>query len=230
MTGRARRWAIGLAALVTAWILGPRLLRHVGFFRVRQVELVGVRYLAPDAVIGALHLAPRASVFDDLDRLTERLRGLPGIAEARVARRFPASLKVIVREEEAVALVPGAAGGPLLVVDGAGRPVPYDPSRAAPDLPIAASADTDLVGVLAQVQSLDLPLFESITAARIDRSTVTLQQGARRVLVMRDAGAEVIRAVDVVARDLVTRRIAYVELDARYTGQVVVRRASRTGT
>ena len=230
MTVRARRWAIGLAALVAAWIIGPRLLRHVGFFRVRQVELVGVRYLAPDAVIGALHLAPRASVFDDVDPLTERLRGLPGIAEARVARRFPASLKVIVREEAAVALVPGTAGGPLLVVDGAGRPMPYDPSRAAPDLPVAANADTGLVGILALVQSVDPPLFESITAARVDRSTVTLQQGARRLLVMRDVGPEVIRAVDAVARDLVTRRISYVELDARYAGQVVVRRAGRTGT
>lgn len=230
MTVRARQWAIGLAALVAVWILGPRLLRHVGFFRVRQVELVGVRYLAPDAVIGALHLAPRASVFDDLDPLAERLRALPGIAEARIARRFPASLKVIVREEEAIALVPGAAGGPLMVVDGAGRPMPYDPSRAAPDLPVAASADTDLVGVLALVQSVDPSLFESITAARVDRSTVTLQQGARRLLVMRDAGSDVIRAVEAVARDLVTRRIAYTELDARYAGQVVVRRASRKGT
>lgn len=230
MTVRARQWAIGLAALVAVWILGPRLLRHIGFFRVRQVELVGVRYLAPDAVIGALRLAPRASVFDDLDPLAERLRALPGIAEARIARRFPASLKVIVREEEAIALVPGAAGGPLMVVDGAGRPMPYDPSRAAPDLPVAASADTDLVGVLALVQSVDPSLFESITAARVDRSTVTLQQGARRLLVMRDAGSDVIRAVEAVARDLVTRRIAYTELDARYAGQVVVRRASRKGT
>lgn len=230
MTVRARRWAIGLVVLVAAWILAPRVLRHVGFFRVRQVELVGVRYLAPDAVIGALHLSPRASVFDDPDPLADRLRGLPGIAEARVVRRFPGSLKVIVREEEAVALVPGTSGGTLVVVDGAGRPMPYDPSRAAPDLPIAASADSDLVGVLALVQSVDPPLFETITAARLDRNTITLQQGSQRVLVMRDVGPEVIRAVEMVTRDLGTRRISYGELDARYAGQVVVRRAGRKGT
>lgn len=230
MTARARRWGVGVVAVLATWIAGPHLLRHVGFFRVRQVELVGVRYLAPDAVIGAMHLGATASVFDDLDPLAERLRGLPGIDEARVVRRFPASLKVIVREEEAVALVPGAAGGPLTVVDGAGRPMPYDPSRGAPDLPVAASADTDLVGVLALVQSIDPALFESITAARVERNTVTLQQGARRLLVRRDVGPEVIRVVEQVARDLVSRRISYTELDARYAGQVVVRRASRKGT
>ena len=80
------------------------------------------------------------------------------------------------------------------------------------------------------MQSVDPPLFESITAARVDRSTVTLQQGARRLLVMRDVGPDVIRAVLMVTRNLETHRIAYAELDARYAGQVVVRRANRKGT
>jgi hypothetical protein len=139
-------------------------------------------------------------------------------------------LKVIVREEEAVALVPGEAGGPLTVVDGAGRPMPYDPSHAAPDLPVAASADSDLVSVLALVQSVDPALFESISAARAERNTVTLQLKGRRVLVRRDVAPEVIRAVQAVARDLTKHGWPYAELDARYAGQVVVRRASRAGT
>lgn len=230
MTVRGRRLAVGLVVVLAIWILGPRLLRQVGFFRVRQVELVGVRYLAPDAVIGALHLGPSASVFDDLDPLAERLRRLPGIATARIVRRFPGALKVIVQEEEAVALVPGAGGGPLTVVDGAGRPMPYDPSRAAPDLPVASSADSDLVSVLALVQSVDPGLFESISAARADRNTVTLQLRGRRLLVRRDAGPEVIRAAQWVARDLAVRGRSYAELDARFADQVIVRRASRAGT
>lgn len=225
-----RRIVIGLAVVAAAWLLGPLLLRHVGFFRVRQVELVGVRYLAPDAVIGTLHLGSAASVFDDLEPLVERLRGLPGIAEARIVRRFPGALKVIVREEEPVALVPGRSGGPLMVVDGAGRPMPYDPSHGAPDLPVAASADSDVVAVLALVQTVDPTLFESITAARADRNTVVLQLGARRLLLMRDVGPEVIRTVELVARDLAERARPYAELDARYVGQIVVRRARSTGS
>jgi cell division septal protein FtsQ len=230
VTARGRRVAVGLVAALAAWVLGPRLLRHVGFFRVRQVELVGVRYLAPDAVIGALHLGPSASMFDDLDPLTERLQGLPGIAEARIVRRFPGALKLMVREEEAVALVPGVAGGPLTVVDGAGRPMPFDPSRGAPDLPVASSADTDLVSVLALVQSVGPSLFESISTARADRNTVTLQLSGRRLLVRRDVGPEVIRVLESVAHDLAVRGRPYAELDARFAGQVVVRRASRVGT
>jgi cell division septal protein FtsQ len=229
---RARKIGLGLAGLMLVWLVGPRLLRPVGFFRVRQVELVGVRYLAPDAVIEALHLGPRASVFDDRDRLVERLQRVPGIADVRIVRRFPGVLKVIVREEEPVALVPGASGGPLAVVDGDGRPMPYDPSRGAPDLPVAASADSDLVGVLAMVQAVDPSLYESITAARAERSTVVLELGAgtRRLLVMRDVGPEVIRTVELVAHDLTSRALSYSELDARYAGQIVVRRASRKGT
>ncbi|HKI94928.1 MAG TPA: hypothetical protein VJ992_06520, partial [Gemmatimonadales bacterium] len=59
-----RRALIGLAAVAALALLAvlvPLGLRHVPFFRVRRVELVGVRYLAPDQVIGALGLAPDAN-------------------------------------------------------------------------------------------------------------------------------------------------------------------------
>lgn len=229
MTPRARRILIGAVAVVGVWLALPHVLRHVAFFRVRQVELVGVRYSAPAAVIGALHLAPRASVFDELDVLGKRLRALPGIADARVVRHLPGALKVIVREVEPVALVPGADGGPLAAVDAAGHPLPYDPSRVAVDLPVAASADSGLVAILALVQSVDPTLFEAITAARASRGDVVLQLGARRVLLTDDAGPEVIHEVVLVANDLASRSRPYGELDARYAGQIVVRRVAGRG-
>jgi hypothetical protein len=62
------RWlmagVIAVVVLAAGWVGVPWLLRRLDFFRVRQIELVGVRYLAPDAVIGSLALAPGASVFD----------------------------------------------------------------------------------------------------------------------------------------------------------------------
>lgn len=225
MTPRARRTLIGIGVVGGAWLVGPHLLRHVGFFRVRQIELVGVRYSAPAAVIDALRLEPNASVFDDLDALAERLRALRGIADARVVRHLPGALKVIVREVEPVALVPGA-NGPLATVDAAGHPLPYDPSRVAVDLPVAASADSGLVALLALVQSMDPTLFEEITAARASRGDVVMQLGSRRLLVARDAGPEIIRAVVLVANDLQARSRSYGELDARYAGQIVVRRTA----
>jgi hypothetical protein len=46
----------------------------------------------------------------------------------------------------------------------------------------------------------------------------------------RDAGPEVIRAVVLVAQDLNAKGRPYVELDARFAGQVVVRRhATKSG-
>ena len=231
---RERPWVMAaaiLAGVVVLWFGGPLLLRHVGFFRVRQIELVGVRYMAPGAVIGALALAPQASVFDATDPLAARLRTLPGIADVRVVRRFPGALKVIVREVEPVALIPGAAGGPLTVVDSGGRALPYDPSRVGLDLPVAANVDSGLVAVLALVQSVDPTLFETISSARLTRggSGVVLQMGSKRVLLARDAGPDVIRAVERVTEDLATRARTYTELDARYAGQVIVRKTSGTG-
>lgn len=230
----ARPWAkaaaiVGAAAVL--WFVGPLLLRHVGFFRVRQIELVGVRYMAPGAVIGALALEPEASVFDATEPLTARLRAMPGIADARVVRRFPGALKVIVREIDPVALVPGAAGGPLTVVDSGGRALPYDPSRVGLDLPVAASLDSGLVAILALVQSVDPALFETISSARATRggSGVVLQLGAKRVLLGKDAGPDVIRAVERVTEDLAARERSYAELDARYAGQVIVRKTTVGG-
>jgi hypothetical protein len=84
------------------------------------------------------------------------------------------------------------------------------------------------VGVLALVQAVDPALFQRITGARSSkRGDVLLELGAHRVLLRRDARPEVIRAVALVGQDLAATGRAYAELDARFAGQVVVRRAAR---
>ncbi len=214
--------ALAVGAVVL-WFAAPRLLQRLEFFRVRQIELVGIRLLAADAVIAALRLGPDASVFDDTNRLGERVRELHGVADARVVRRLPGALRVIVREVEPAALVPGPRG--LTAVDGDARALPFDPARSALDVPIAATADRGVVGVLALIQSLNPALFQNVSAARRSpRGDVLLELGPRRVLLGRDAGPEVIRAVVLVAQDLAAKGRPYAELDARFAGQVVVRR------
>ena len=211
-----------LVAALVVWTGAPSLLRRSEFFRVRQIELVGVRNLAPDAVIGALRLPASASVWDDLDALTARVRRLHGVADARVVRRLPGALKVMVREVEPVAFVPGPRG--MTVVDAGGRALSFDPARSAPDLPVAASADTGLIGLLARIQATDPEMFHEVTAARRVRRDVVLELGARRLLLRGDAGPEVIQGVALVAQHLAARGRPYAELDARFVGQVVVRR------
>ncbi len=229
LSRRALAWGGTVLAVLVLWLAAPAVLRRLAFFRVRQVELVGVRNLDPDAVLAALRLPAEASVFDDTRLLADRVRGLAGVADARVARRPPAALKVMVQEVEPVALVPAPRG--FQVVDAGGRALPFDPARGGGlDLPVAQVADSGVVGVLARIQAFDPVLFQDIGAARqYGRGDVLLELGSRRVLVARDAGPEVIQAVVLVARDLAAKARPYVELDARYAGQVVVRRRARAG-
>lgn len=229
---RARRAGLvvlsAAAVVVLVSVVGPPLLGRLGLFRVRQVELIGVRHLAPDTLLGALRLPPEASVFADTDLLADRVKGLRGVADARVARRLPGALTVLVREVEPVALVLDQRGA-VTVVDAHGDALPFDPARSGLDLPVAASADSAVAGALAMIQAVDAALFREVTAARaLPRGDVLLELGSRRVLLGRDAGPEVIRAVVLVAQDLAATGRPYRELDARYAGQVVVRRRATT--
>jgi cell division septal protein FtsQ len=223
---RVLGWAAAAMSIMVMWMAAPLGLRRVAFFRVRQVELVGIRYLDADRVLAALRLSPEASVFDDTEILAERLRGLDGVADASVVRRPPASLKVIVREIEPVALVANARGA-LGVVDAESRTLPFDMTNL--DLPIVRDSDRAVVNVLARVQAFDPALFQAIDAARRTethrgRGDVVLELGPHRVLLNRDVGPEVIQAVMLVARDLASKARSYTELDGRFAGQVVVRR------
>ena len=223
---RVLLWAGAVMAMIVIWMAAPIGLRRLAFFRVRQVELVGIRYLDADRVLAALRMSPRASVFDDTEVLAERLRGLEGVADASVIRRPPGSLKVIVREVEPIALVANARGA-LAVVDAEGKSLPFE--LGALDLPVVQSADSGVVRVLARVQAFDPALYQSIDAARrtdTQRGDVLLELGTHRVLLSPNAGPEVIQAVTLVVRDLAARGRPYTELDGRYAGQVVVRRRS----
>jgi cell division septal protein FtsQ len=220
--------------VMVLWMTAPLGLRRLRFFRVRQVEIVGIRYLDADQVLAALRLSPTASVFDETGPLAERLRELDGVADASVVRRPPGSLKVIVREIEPVALMMSERGA-LAPVDADGRQLPFDLSGL--DLPIVRSnaGDSSVVGLLARVQAVDPALFQTIDVARRTETTrgdvlLELGGGAHRVLLNRDAGPEVIEAVVLVARDLAAKARPYAELDARFAGQVVVRRKSTGGT
>ena len=234
---RVLLWAGAALSVMLLWMTAPLGLRRVAFFRVQQVELVGIRYLDADQVLAALQLSPRASVFDDTEVLVDRLRALDGIADVAVTRRPPASLKVVVRETEPVALVANARGA-LTVVDAVARPLPFE--LVSLDLPVVQTGekgDSGVVAVLARIQAVDPALFQTIDAARLtggENRDVVLELGRHRVLLTSDAGPEVIQSVVLVARDLAAKARPYAELDARYAGQIVVRRrpgaAKRTGS
>jgi cell division protein FtsQ len=214
-----------LAALLVGWLLwlgAPRVLHRLDFFRIRRVEIAGLQYLAPAKVLATLGLDARASAFDDLSAAERRLRALPGIVSAKVSRRLPGTLEIVLVEAVPVALAPRNGGMALL--DAGGKVLPFDPAGSAPDLPIAASADPIVARVLASVQEHDPVLFARIGTAWRVRDDVLLDVDGRRFWFGPAVTAEEIRAVVAVAQDLARRGRRYQELDGRFAGQVIVRR------
>lgn len=224
MAGRLRPgWVVlgGLALVAALWAGLPRALRHLEFFRVRRVEFVGLRHGDPQELLRALGLGAGASVFDDLAPLAGRLRAVPGVAEVEVGRRLPGTIRVALRELEPVALAPRR--GRLALMDSLGRALPFDPARAAPDLPVVARADS-VVGVgLARLRELDPELFAQISTAARSGDHLVVEVAGRRWRLPADVTAEVLRSVTAVAEELARQGRSYGELDGRFARQVVVR-------
>lgn len=213
----------GFLVVALLWYAGPRVLRRLDFFRIRRVEITGLRYLAPATVIKALELNARSSVFDDLTSAGRRLRKLPGIQAAALRARLPGTLEVVVDEALPVALTPAASG--LALLDSSGTVLPFDPTASAPDLPVAARADGAVARVLASVLLNDALLFARIRSAWRVQDDVVLDLDGRRLWFGPAVTAEDIRAVMAVAQDLARQGREYRELDGRFAGQVIVRRA-----
>ncbi|MFL5576008.1 MAG: cell division protein FtsQ/DivIB [Gemmatimonadaceae bacterium] len=249
--GRAprRRWwrlavvALALAALAGAPWWGPRALASLAFFRVRKVEVEGVRYLAPADVVAGLRVDTAASVWDDVAPLERRLAALPQVASVEVSRKLPATLVVRVRENLPVALVPGA-GGALRAVDAAGRVLPIEPSRVGVDVPIVgqrdASRDTALLRLLGDVRDEDPRFFARISEARrLGRGELLLQlmapadvaptaagaspAGALPVRAMADVTVGRLTEIYPVEENLARRGLRAAEIDLRYRDQVIAR-------
>lgn len=215
----------GVVVVGSAAWWGPLALRPFSFFAVRKVELVGVRYLAPEAVVAALGLRSGASVWDRLGVLSERVRSLQGVAEVEVSSRLPGTLRVRIREVEPVALASGEAG--LVPVEAGGRPLPYDPARVVVDVPVVDRAERALVSALAVVRSADPAFFGAVAAARSGPAgSMELDlNGGGRVRLALPVDPAVVVSVAAVERDLAARSQPWRELDGRYAGWVVVRKA-----
>jgi len=221
LTGRRVRLVLAAAVVVAlGWVALPRVLRGMAFFRVRRVEILGTRYLPGDTIVAEMALSPRASVFDPVEPLEQRVFAIVGVREVTIRRRLPGTLRVELRESEPVALTD--RGGRLALMDERGRVLPFDPTRVAPDLPLGP-AEPGVARLLARVREVDPALYAELVSAVRVRSDVILEAGPRRRLVRADASAEVIQNMAEVARDLARRGRDWRELDGRFAGRVIVR-------
>jgi cell division septal protein FtsQ len=213
---------VAFGGLMLATLIGPRLLRGLGFFRVRRVEIAGLQYLAPAKIMTAIGLAPTASVFDDPAPLARRALGVPGIKSAMIRRRMPGTLQISLEEAVPVALAPGN-GGSLSLLDARGKVLPFDPLISAPDLPLAVGGDPVVAGVLAKVRDNAPDLFARVSEGWRVGPDVVLDVEGRRFWFSAQVSAEDIRAVMAVEQTLARQGRHFEELDGRYAGQVIVR-------
>jgi hypothetical protein len=214
---------LGLVAAVLAspwW--GRALLQSMDFFRVRRVELEGVRYAAPDEIVSRLRVDTTASVWDDVSPLEARVAEHPQVRTARIRRKLPGTLVVVVTENPPVALVNTPRG--LVVTDAAGDSLPVDPTAMDVDLPVLASRDSLLLRLLGETQLAEPTLFARVSEARRSgRGDVVLVLGEYRILA--DSAVTAQRLAEVLPVELDAARRAWrpMEIDVRFRDQVIVR-------
>lgn len=217
-------WVVGGCLVAAAvWFVVPFGLRHLEFFRVRRVEIVGLQYLDAAKVVAAAKIPPRVSVFDDLEPMETRLRALRGVAGAEVSSRAPGTLRITLSEVQPVALTP--KGDRLAIVNERGEVLPFDPLASAPDLPVLIGGGELVARALARAKEFDPGLFARIDAAWRVGPDVVFEVGGRWFWFSSGLTAEDIRAVTAVEQALARNGRVYQELDGRFAGQVVVRRA-----
>lgn len=214
--------ALGLAVLLVASPWWGRLaLSELAFFRLRKIEIEGLRYLAPADVAARMRVDTSQSIWIDLDPVEARIRAHPQVADVRLRRRLPGTLVVRVTEHTPVAVVATRAG--FEVLDARGVVLPVDPSRVPVNLPVLVQRDTALLRLLAAVRAGQPALFERISEARRTGNEVRLVLAATTVLAMADVTVQRLADILPVERDLAGKQLRAAELDLRYREQVIAR-------
>ena len=234
------RWLVVLSFLGAATLAAaasPRWLRRSSAFRVRQVDVVGTRFLDAHDVLAASGIRRGASVFDDPAPWRARLLRLPQVRGAQIERRLPATLVLHITEAEPVALVrtpelvPISAAGVVLPLRAGlelDLPVVDVDAKVGADGRVASAAAVAVAGTLDRIRALDPGLAAAISEAQ------PLAGGGVRVLLRTPAGLEALlpatpsdttlrhlrgALADVVARGELGR---VRRIDARFTDQIVV--------
>lgn len=196
--------------------------RDLAFFRVRHVEVRGTRFAPPSDIAAGLRIDTMFSIWNALDSLRTRAEGHPQVRQARVVRKLPGTLVVIVDENLPIAFVPTATG--LKAYDETGRLLPLDPSRVAVDLPIVARADTTILRLLGDLKAQLPDVFARVSEVRrVNRDELRIQFIDVPVRAMADVSVDRFLELSSVKADLERRRLHPVELDLRFKDQVIAR-------
>ena len=229
-----------LAAGISSPVWGRAILKRIDYFSVRNVEVVGARWAAPDAVLDRAGIERGRSVWDDYSDVERRLVRDPLVEEARVYRSGFHGLRIVVREVEPAAMV----GTPeLRVVLADGTLLPIDPVGKPLDLPVVvqraelAEDSTGIregpaltaLGIFAQIMELDPGLAEVISDFGLvnDSELMTsleASQPANRLALPGKIDEALLRRIRATLSDLRSRGVKAELVEARFANQIVVRR------
>jgi cell division protein FtsQ len=219
---RRGAWLLLGAGVTVLLLVSPLALRQAAFFRIRRVEVVGARYLAPERIVEALGLATEQNLFDPVGDAEQRVAAVPGIVRVDIGRRVPGTLRVTVVEREPVGLAPERTG--LVPIDCDAAALPYDPARSGLALPIVEAADSVLARALCVVRAADSALYAAVQGVRGGPGgSVMLELGDQRVQLNGTPSTADVEAVALVRRHLEESGRAFAELDGRYRGLVYAR-------
>ncbi len=225
---RFPRWRLGAGVVLVLVLLaspfwGPRVLQRLDFFRMRKIEVLGLRFTPPGEVLARLHVDTTRSVWDPLEPLAARVETHPQVEHAVVTRRLPGTLVVDVTERQPVALV--TVGATLRAVDERGVTLPLDPSRTVVDAPIVSAPlrETAVYHLLGAMQRESPRLYARVNSIRVAGGELMLQLADVTVRTMTTVTLARLGDIEPVERDLARRQLHAAELDLRYRDQVIAR-------
>jgi cell division protein FtsQ len=221
---RVRLALLGIVLLLAAgapfW--GPLLLRHLAFFRVRKVEIIGARYVSVGEIVDRLHVDTTVSIWDPTAPLAARLASHPQLQRVSVRRKLPGTLVVDIDENLPVALVPTTDG--LRAYDARGTLLPIDLARTPIDAPIVPRRDVGLLRLLGVLRNEAPALYDRVSEVRIaGPDEVLFELSGTPVRAMRDVTPARLAEIESVEQDLTRRGLRAAEIDLRYRDQVIAR-------
>jgi len=217
-------WGIAALLVLSSPLWAPLFMRRMAFFRVRRIEIIGARYVAPSDILARLHVDTTVSVWDPTRALVARVAKHPEIETVAIHRKLPGTLVVEVTERAPVALVPAANG--FRVYDARGVALPIDPTRVTVDAPVLMRADVGILRLLGAMRVRAPSLYSRVSSVQrvgAAQDELLLELKDVPVRAMQDVTIERLADIDPVAADLNRKQLRVAEIDLRFRDQVIAR-------
>lgn len=230
-------FTVAMGALWATWSEVPEALASMEAFRVRDVEISGLRYLDRGEAVALLDITSESSIWGDRDRWVAALERHPLVWRVSLTRRMPGTLVVQVVERSPVALVPTPTLEP---VDAEGVRLPIDPAEYRLDLPVVSPSEPvapgarlvpastrDLLARVGRLMEGDTTFLRMVSEVEwTERGDMVVRWSEPKLdlLLSADASPGRVREGLAVLAHAMGRGEEPAQIDLRYADQVVVRR------